>query len=451
MYRAAAIIGFRERWGIDLAWPTYAAYFEDLAAVRPGVNIAAFAGHGAIRLAAMGTAQRLASASELERMEAMLHEAMDSGALGLSSGLEYSPGMYADEAELGRLCRVVGRHEGTYASHIRSRGDGFVAAVAEAISIAETGGVRLVLSHLAPRPYATPDDSARVRELIEAARARGLPVTIDTFPDEWGPSPLASLLPPWIIDGSRAAVSRRFGDPEIVQAARAAFDRADNYLLRGDGPANMRLTTSSHHPELIGQTLASIGAAWKSHLADVVCTLLNDEGLDFYSVLIQHRYATAADLDLMYRDPMCAFESDGVVTAPDGELSDMIMNRSTYGYTARVLGELVRERQILSIEEAIRRMTSLPAAAVGLDRRGMLRVGAAADMVIFDPTRILDRSTDIRPAATPTGIDSVIVNGRVAVAGSRLTGERAGRVVRLGAIGDLHADAYTQGSGGVGR
>lgn len=441
--RSAAIIGFRERWGINLAWPTYGAYFESLAAARPGVSIAALAGHGAIRLATMRTAQRLATASELARMEALLGEAMESGALGLSTGLEYSPGMYADESELARLCRIVGRHEGTYASHIRSRGDGFVAAVAEAISVAEAGGARLVLSHLAPRPYAAPVDRGRVRELIEAARARGLQVTIDTFPDAWGPSPLASLLPPWIIDGPRTDVVRRLEDPAVIEATRDAFGRGDNFLLRVDGPAGLRLTTSSAHPELIGETLAAIGTAWKLHLADVVCTLLRDEGQDFYSVLIQHRYATSADLEAMYRDPWCAFESDGVVTAPDGELGDMIMNRSTYGYTARVLGELVRERRILTLEDAVRRMTSLPAAAVGLDR-GTIRVGAAADLVIFDPTRIADRSTDKRPAITPAGVDWVIVNGQVAVADGELTGERAGRILRLGAHGDQAADAKAQ-------
>jgi N-acyl-D-aspartate/D-glutamate deacylase len=344
--------------------------------------------------------------------------------------------MHAGTEELERLAKVVGRHDGTYASHIRNRGETFVEAVQEAIGIAEAGGTRLLLSHLAPRPYATGEDTRRVHELIDAARERGLSVTIDTFPDAWGPSPLPSILPPWFTDGSWQDVARRLEEPSVIAAARAAFDQQDSRLLRTTPGHELRLSASRAHPEVVGKTLGEISTAWGLHLADVACRLLRDDGEDFYSVLIQHRYATDAALDDLYRNPMCAFESDGVVAALDGELSDMTMNRSTYGYTARVLGELVRDRGLFPIEEAVRRMTALPAAAAGLSDRGMLRPGSAADLVAFDPERITDMTTDVEIAALPEGIAHVVVNGRLAMRDGELLAERAGRMLRRNAFRD---------------
>jgi N-acyl-D-amino-acid deacylase len=211
-----------------------------------------------------------------------------------------------------------------------------------------------------------------------------------------------------------------------------AFANRDSRLLRTTPGADLRLSASGAHSDVLGRTLGEIGADWGLPIADVACRLLRDEGEDFYSVLIQHRYATNAALDELYRDPMCAFESDGVVTAPDGELSDMTMNRSTYGYTARVLGELVRDRGLMSIQEAVRRMTLLPATAAGLVDRGILRSGAAADVVVFDPARMTDRTTDVEIAAVPDGIVNVVVNGQIALRDGELQIERAGRMLRQG-------------------
>jgi N-acyl-D-amino-acid deacylase len=441
-YRSAAIIGFREGWDLELDWPTYRDYFDTLEASRLGTNVAAFAAHGAIRLAVMGQRPGPPTAPELARMKAMVEEAMQAGAVGLSSGLEYTPGGHADEPELTALSRVVGRQGGAYASHIRDRGETFIDAVREAIRVAEQGGARLILSHLAPRPYAAPTAWARVRELIEDGLARGMDITIDTFPDAWGPSPIASLLPSWIIEGPRSDVLDNLGRPDVLAAARATFDARDNHLLRTDGAENLRLTSSTAHGDLVGKTLADIGAAWRMHLADVVCTLLRDEGTDFYSVLIEHRYARDEDLATLYADPLCAFESDGVVTAPDGPLADLTMNRSTYGYTARVLGELVRDGNVLTLEEAIRRMTSLPAAAVGLYDRGVIREEAPADLVVFDPLTIRDRSTDSQQNVTPIGISAVVVDGALALEGGHLTEERAGHFLSRPHVGRTAVDVH---------
>ena len=428
-----ALIGYRSDWGVELRWSSYAEYLSALASAAPAINVGALAAHGAIRMAVVGTQARPATAEERRHIEDLVDEAMRAGALGLSSGLEYSPGRYADTDELVGLCKVVARYDGTYASHIRNRAEDFAAACQEAISIAEFGGVRLVLSHLAPRPYAPQGTLHSVLDLIAGARARGLPVTIDTFPDVWGPSPLASLLPPHVLLSTADLVARTLRDADVRTEVVTSFNRRENFLLRAGDMTELRLTSSDAHPELVGMTLAEIATDKGQHPGEIVCDLLADDGTDLYSVLIQHRYATAQDLDTLMLNPECAFESDGVVACADGVLSRFTMNRSTYGYAPRVLGELVRERRLLSLEEAIRKMTSLPADALGLVDRGRIVEGAVADVVIFDEATVADRCTDKVPRAYPAGIHTVLVGGQVAWRNNALGAARAGTILRLNA------------------
>jgi N-acyl-D-amino-acid deacylase len=425
------LIGYRSEWGITPSWSSYLDYFAAIEKVGPSINIGAFAAHGALRMATLGSAARHANDNELRRMEDLVEEAMSAGAFGFSSGLEYSPGMYADTEELLRLCRVVAKHDGSYATHVRNRAAEFVDAVAEAISIAERAGVRLVLSHLAPRPYAPPDSFDRVLEILESARARGVRITIDTFPDIWGPSPLASLIPARFLAGGAEAVARRLRDPKVRDATARSFDQGDNFLLRCGPLSELRLTSSTTHRENVGMTLAQIAEARSQHPGETVCDLLADEGADLYSVLIQHRYATASALEKLMLDEHCAFESDGVVASADGALSRITMNRSTYGYAPRVLGELVRERGLLTLEEAIRKMTSLPADAVGIRDRGRLVEGAIADVVVFDEATVADATTDMELQASPRGIVAVVVGGRPAIHGRFVDPGHAGQVLRL--------------------
>jgi N-acyl-D-aspartate/D-glutamate deacylase len=424
----AAIIGYRRDWGLSMDWSSYQDYLDQLDRSGLGVNIAMLVPHGAVRLAAMGLAGRPAGEDELRAMEGLVAEAMAAGALGLSSGLEYAPGRAAGQAELTRLARVVGTG-GVYASHIRNRAGQFAAAVSEALAIGAAGGCAVVLSHLAARPYAPAGAAGQVSALITGARERGMRVVTDTFPDEFGPSPLASVLPGWMVAGRPGEVTARLRQPEVAAQAVASFESGENFLVRAEGADSFMLTSSAAHPQARGHTIGELAGQWGVHPAQAVCRLLADEGDDYYSVIIQHRYASGAELDRLYRDPDCAFESDGVLTSQDGPVADVVMNRSTFGYTARVLGELVRERRLLSLPEAVRRMTSLPAQAVGLRQRGQIRLGWPADLVVFDPGTVTDNSTDRAPARAPSGIGPVLVNGMLtgpAAAGPGLADGRPG-------------------------
>jgi N-acyl-D-aspartate/D-glutamate deacylase len=427
-----AVIGYRRDWGLALDWPSYQEYRDALAGQSLGLNIAMLVPHGAVRLAAMGLAGARADEGAMARMEDLVAEGMAAGALGLSSGLEYAPGSAADQAELTRLARVVGAG-GVYASHIRNRAEQFTGAVSEALAIGADSGCAVVLSHLAARPYAPPGAAEQVSARISQAREQGQRVMTDTFPDPFGPSPLASVLPGWMVSGRPAEVTARLRAPEVIRQAVESFDSGENFLVRAEGAGSFIVTSTASHRQARGATIGELSQQWGLHPAEVVCRLLADEGDDYYSVIIQHRFATSPELDRLYRDPSCAFESDGVLTSPDGPAGDMVMNRSTFGYTARVLGELVRERRLISLEEAVRRMTSLPAQMAGL-RRGLVSTGRPADLVVFDPATITDTSTDREPAHGPAGISLVLVNGTVAyTAGAgRQNWPAAGRVLGPG-------------------
>ena len=409
----AGIIGYRRDWGVPLDWSSYEEYRDRLRERQPGVNLATLVPHGAVRLAVMGTAEDPADEAALARMEDMVAEAMAAGALGMSTGLEYVPGRSASQAELTRLARVAG-HGAVYASHIRDRAERFADAVTEALEIGADSGCAVVLSHLAARPYAPPGAGEKVSTLLDEARDTGAQVVADTFPDEFGPSPLASVLPAWMVTGPPAEVTRRLRADGVIRQAIRSFEAGHNFLVRAEGAGGFMVTSSVAHPEACGHTTGELAELWGIHPAEVTCRLLADEGDDFYSLIIQHRYASRPELDRLCRDPWCAFESDGVLTSQGGPSSGIVMNRSTFGYAARVLGELVRERRMIALEEAVRRMTSLPAAAVGLRNRGRIGIGRPADLVVFDADAVADRSTDRQPARSPDGIDLVLVNGKVA-------------------------------------
>ena len=406
-------IGVNEDWGLDFAWKTFGEYLDSLLSRGISINAVSLVGHGAIRLAAMGFDPREPTQKEMDHMKSLVAEAMSAGAGGFSTGLEYSPGQHSKEQELIALSRVAAQHGGIYATHVRDRAYRFVPAVEEAISVARQAGVPLQLSHLAPRPYAERGSFDRVLDMIQDAREEGLRIGVDTFPDTWGPSHVLDLLPPWVYEGSEEEVLGRLTEPRTADRCRDIVEQRTNYLLRLGEFDTFYLTHSKSYPELIGESLETISKELGLDHTQAILKLAAADGKDFGNVLILHIFATQEDLDRLLLQPNCSVASDGAVVSTKGLLGNLVMNRSSFGYAPRFIREYAIERGMFSLEEAIRKMTSLPAESAQLRDRGKLQPGMAADVVVMDLERLRDNSTDAAPQAYPSGIDLVVVNGQV--------------------------------------
>ena len=422
-------IGVNDEWGIDFDWSSFGEYLDRLFEKGQSVNVAPLVAHGAVRLAAMGFDARAPTRSEMEAMKSMVDEAMSAGAVGMSTGLEYSPGRHASEAELIELATVAARHGGIYASHIRGRGDHFVEAVEEALSIAEQAKVPAQLSHLAPRPYAPAGSFEQVLARIDEAREGGLRIGIDSFPDPWGPAHLLDLMPPWVYEGPDEDVLERLKDPATAERCQGYFENPTNFLLRLGGFDKLYLAHSGAHAGLIGESLEAIAAKWQLDPIRTILRLATDDGKDSAGVLIRHIFATQEDLDKLLLHPICSVGSDGAIASREGLLASLVVNRSSYGYAPRFIREYALDRGLVSPEEAIRKMTSLPAQSVQLRDRGTLKPGMAADVVVMDFATLADNSTDIEPQAYPTGIEAVVVNGEVVFEDEARALCRPGRLV----------------------
>jgi N-acyl-D-amino-acid deacylase len=387
-----------------------------------GVNVAQFIGHGSVRQAVLGMADRVPSDGELDRMRALVRAAMDAGAVGLSSGLYYAPGSYARTEEVIALARVAAEGGGVYSSHIRDEADytiGVVAAVDEVIRIAEEARLPGVVSHmkaLGPKQWGL---STKLVERIEQARARGVQVYADQYPYEAsGTSLSAALVPRWAQEGGRARFLERLAGDDRDRIRTAI---ADNLARRGGATT---LVISSYEPDraLEGRSLADIASRRGVDPVDLVVTLLErgDGGLVSFNM-------SEDDIAHIMRQPWTMTCSDGDLTAPgDGK-----PHPRGYGAFARKLAVYARERGVVGLADAVRSMTSLPAQVFGLKDRGVLRRGARADLVIFDPLEIRDRATYASPQLLAEGMRYVLVNGKVVVDAAAPTGATAGRLLSV--------------------
>jgi N-acyl-D-amino-acid deacylase len=421
-------------YGLVIDWESAAQYYERAEAAPSSVNRALLAGHGAIRSAVVGYADRLPTDEERRRMRRLLAEALDLGAFGLSSGLIYPPGCYASVTVdgLADLCRVVAGAGGFYASHIRSEGDRLLEAIDEFLAVVHTSGVRGQLSHLKSSGEANwPKMDEAIRRL-RAARAAGMAVTADRYPYLASMTDLDSLLlPNWAVEGGRQRELARLADPatrrKIADEIRARhpqpdyFDRIRIASVRPDGPQ-----------EPVGKTLRQFGDATGRDPLDAAFDLIVESETQATAMAFT---MCEANLRAVLAEPYVAIGSDaGLRRVPEGheKVGGGLAHPRAYGTPARFLGTYVREAGLMDWKEGIRRLTSLPADIVGLWNRGRLEEGAWADLVIFDRGTIADAATYERPWAPPTGIRHVFVNGRRVVADGVHTGATPGRVLRRG-------------------
>ncbi len=416
--------GYSSEWDVTVDWSSFGEYAARLHST--GVNVAPLVPHGAVRNAVMGMEASQPNPAQLRQMRALLARCLDEGAFGMSTGLEYQPGMWAHPEEVASLVAEVGARSRLYATHIRGRAEEHGDATAEALSAVRGSGARLQLSHFASRPNAPRDSSEEAFRLVSAAVADGEPVGVDTFPEVWGPALLIDLFPEWAFEGSPDRVLALLASEPGRTAIDDHFQSTPGFLARVAGYEEIYIVNNPANPGLAGISLSDIAGWTGRSVPDACCDLLLAAEGEFRSIAIRHIYATEDDLRRVLTLPYCSIESDGVVTVGEKGDCPLVWNASSYGYAARVIEHYVGNVGLFTLQEAIRRMTSLPASALGLTDRGVIRAGAFADIVVLDAGSLRDRSTPETPARHPSGAELVMVNGEEAVRQDTITGSRSG-------------------------
>ena len=400
---------------------------EALAKIRdaaPAINYATLVGHNTIRGMVMGSVDRLPRPGEMARMKSFVWKAMADGAVGFSTGLQYVPGAYAHQPEIIELAHVAADAGGIYASHMRNEGTELEEAIAETIRVGEAAGARVQISHLkvdSPRRWGA---SAEALRLIDAARAKGLDVEADQYAYTAASSSLSIRFPAWVLEGGPAPMQARLNDP----ATWAKIKREVTALLDDRGLADLSFAVVALYapvPGLNGLSMKEVAARLEgSSSLDAQLEAARDMMISGGASMVYHLMSDD-DVTRILRHPQVAIASDSGLL----QFGQDVPHPRGYGNNARVLGKYVRSDRTLSLEEAVRKMTSLPAEHFRFPNRGTLKVGYAADVVVFDPARIDDTATFERPHSYPSGIPYVLVNGVPVVDGGEQTTARPGQVL----------------------
>jgi N-acyl-D-amino-acid deacylase len=403
------------------------AAFEKMTEVGTAVNVATLVGHNTVRAAVMGRAQRPPTVGELQKMKALVFKGMADGAVGFSTGLQYIPGTYATAPEIIELARVASNEGGVYATHMRNEGTALLEAVGESINVGAVLGMRVQISHLKVDSPSRWGASVQALALIDDARKRGVDVEADQYAYTAGSSSLSIRFPSWALEGTNAELAARLDDP----ATWARIKKEMGQLLAERGFTDLSwatVATYRSNPAYNGLSMKAVAQAMFGRDAagdqlEAARVIMLGGGAS----MVYH-FMAEEDIERIMRHPMVAVASDAGVL----EFGSGVPHPRGYGNTVRVLGRYVRERKVITLEEAVRKMTSLPARQFGLAGRGEIRVGAAADLVIFDPATVADTATFEAPHAYPTGILHVLVNGVPVVRAGEQLPARPGQVARRG-------------------
>ncbi|MDA1096123.1 MAG: D-aminoacylase [Chloroflexi bacterium] len=421
------------QFGIEPDWTTLAEYFRRIESQGIALNLVCYVGHSTVRQGVFGNEPRPPTERELSDMKRIVAQAMDEGAFGLSSSLSHPPGNYAETSEFVELCRVVAAKGGIYTRHLRDEGDGVLDALQEFIDVGEFSGCPIEVFHI---KVAGEHNWRRltplVIEAVESARRRGVDITASQYPYEYGSAALANCMPYWSRQGGTGAMVERLRDPELRQRIRAEMDAGwpGSWFkeTRGgwEGVVVSTVVTDQNRPHQ-GRTIAEIARLKGAEPVDVFFDLLIEEGGTVTSMFYWMAEDDIADL---MRRPWVSICTDAAAVQPEGVLGRAHVHPRYYGAFPRLFGRYVRERGILTLEDAVRKATSLGALRLGIRDRGTLRPGAYADIVVFDEAGVADTATYEQPHAYPRGIDHVIVNGEVVIEDGEHTGARPGRVLR---------------------
>lgn len=401
-------------------------YFYQLDSIRTSVNVGSLIGHNDVRRAVMGSTDRAPTPAEQQQMEELVTKAMKDGAVGLSTGLIYLPGLYARTPEVVGMAKVAAQYGGLYATHMRNEGDAVEAAIEEALTIGRQANIPVEISHFKIGGKQNWGRSKVTVAMVEKARQEGLEVTIDQYPYTASSTSLRTMLPDWALSGGSDSILYRLRDPAIRK--KIAGEMTGIYKKRGLKHLDYAVVAYfKADTTLNGKNIREINKikGRKSTLKEEVQTVLDlaEQG----SASMVFHGMSENDVKYIMQYPFNMFASDASIR----EFNVGVPHPRGYGTNARVLGKYVREEKVIRLEEAIRRMTSLPAQKFRLKNRGLLVPGYAADIVIFNPDVVKDLSTFTAPHQYSTGFQYVLVNGRVTVDGGKHNGARSGRVLKL--------------------
>ena len=422
-----------KKYGVTPDWTTLDGYFRSLERRGTAVNMATFVGSGGIRAMVVGRDNRPATAAEITRMEEIVDRAMREGALGVSSSLQYIPNIYSSTEELIALAKVAARHGGAYFTHQRSESGRIDASLDEVFRIAREANVRTQIWHLKTAYKPNFGRMPAVLKRIEEARAAGIDVAANQYPYTRASNGLDACLPPWVREGGRDALLKRLADPALRQRVKADMERTtseweNQYAGAGgaDGIMIASVLEASLKP-LEDKTIAEIAKQQGKDPRDVVIDVVVADRANTACIIA---IMDEADVRAALAHPLVSFGTDSGAHATDGILSKEGSHPRGWGSAARILGHYVRDEKVLRLEEAIRKMTSFAAEAAGLPDRGLVKIGFPADLAVFDPQRVRDRSTFTEPNQYSEGFRFVAVNGVLVVDEGAITGKTPGRALR---------------------
>jgi N-acyl-D-amino-acid deacylase len=417
----------------EVTWTTLGEYLQFLEDRGVSTNVASFVGASTVRIHEVGFEDRPPTDEELRRMRELVRTAMEEGALGVGSSLIYAPAFYAETEELIALCEVAAEYGGRYISHIRSEGNQLVEAVDELITIAREAGIGAEVYHLKAAGQENFDKLETVFRRIEDARAEGLDITADMYTYTAGATGLDASMPPWVQEGGYEAWAERLKDPEIrarlEQEITAPTNAWENFYLAAGGPEKVLLVGFKNQElkHLTGKTLAEVAEMRGTSPVTTMMDLVIEDGSRVGTIYFM---MSEENIRRKIAQPWMTFGSDAESLAPEGKFLLSNPHPRAYGTFARLLGKYVRDEKVISLQEAIRRLTSLPAENLKIRERGILEEGNFADVVVFDPAKIQDHATFADPHEYSTGVQHVLVNGVPVLLDGEHTGATPGRFVK---------------------
>ena len=423
-----------KKYGVTVDWSTLDEYFKHFQRTKSAINLGTFVGAGGVRNYVMGTVNRPASPQELEQMRQLVAQAMQDGAMGISTALEYVPDTFASTDEIVELAKVARQYGGVYFTHQRSETDAILSSLDEVFAISRRANISTTIWHLKTAYHENFGKMPEVLRRIQEVRAQDIDVAASVYPYTRASNGLVSSFPPWVSEGGIDQMIARFKDPVQRERIKKEMDQPsttwENEWLGSGGDGSGIMLVGLLNPELAkyeGMTLQEIGRQLNKDPKDVAMEIvIADHGHTAQVISIMDE----GDVRTAVSNPIVTYGSDSEAQAEDGPLSKTKAHPRAFGTFPRVLGVYVREQHTMSLEEAVRKMTSLAASRVGLLDRGILRPGAFADITVFDPKTVHDVATFGDPMHYSTGVKYVFVNGRPVIWDAAITGERPGRPLR---------------------